>query len=68
MKVIAECPKCHSNIIERKTKKGKIFYGCSGYPKCNYASWYRPTGEVCHKCGNLIVNKNNVDICEECDK
>jgi len=67
-KKIAECPKCHKDIIERKTKKGKIFYGCSGYPKCDYASWYHPTGEVCPKCGNLIVNKNNQDICENCEK
>ena len=68
VKVIAECPKCHKDIIERKTRKGKIFYGCSGYPKCDYASWYRPTGEICSKCGNLIVNKNNVDVCEQCEK
>lgn len=67
-KVIAECPKCHKNIIERKTKKGKIFYGCSGYPKCDYATWYRPTGDVCKKCGNLIVNRNNEDVCEICNK
>lgn len=65
---IAECPKCHKDIIERKTKKGKIFYGCSGYPKCDYATWYKPTGDVCKKCGNLIVNKNNQDICENCEK
>ena len=68
VKVIAKCPKCQKDIIERKTKKGKIFYGCSGYPKCDYASWYRPTGDVCKKCGNLIVNKNNVDVCEQCEK
>ena len=65
---VAECPKCHKDIVERKTKKGKIFYGCSGYPKCDYATWYKPTGDVCKKCGNLIVNKNNQDICENCDK
>jgi len=68
VKKVAECPKCHNDIIERKTKRGKIFYGCSGYPKCNYATWFRPTGEVCSKCGNLIVNKNNQDVCEECEK
>jgi len=68
IKVIAECPKCHKDIIERKTRKGKIFYGCSGYPKCDYATWYRPTGDICKKCGNLIVNKNNVDVCEHCEK
>ena len=66
--VIAECPKCHKDIIERKTRKGKTFYGCSGYPKCDYATWYRPTGGMCKKCGNLIVNKNNIDVCEYCEK
>ena len=65
---IAECPKCHKDIIERKTKKGKIFYGCSGYPKCDYATWYRPTGNVCKKCGNLLVEKNNQEVCENCEK
>lgn len=64
----AECPKCHKDIVERKTKRGKIFYGCSGYPKCDYATWYKPTGEVCKKCGNLIVNKNGNEICENCEK
>lgn len=68
VKKVAECPKCHKDIVERKTKKGKIFYGCSGYPKCDYASWYKPTGEICSKCGNLIVNKNGQNICEECEK
>ena len=65
---IAECPKCHKDIIERKTKKGKIFYGCSGYPKCDYATWYRPTGNICKKCGNLLVDKNNQEVCENCEK
>ena len=65
---IAECPKCHKDIIERKTKKGKIFYGCSGYPKCDYATWYKPTNEVCKKCGNLLVEKNDKIVCENCDK
>ena len=65
---VAECPKCHKDIVERRTKRGKIFYGCSGYPKCDYATWYKPTGDVCPKCGNLMVNKNNEVICEECSK
>ena len=68
VKKVAECPKCHKDIVERKTKKGKIFYGCSGYPKCDYATWFRPTGDICSKCGNLIVNKNNQDVCENCEK
>lgn len=65
---VCACPKCGKDIIERKTKKGKIFYGCSGYPKCKCATWYKPTGDICSKCGNLIVFKNNENICEECEK
>ena len=68
VKSVCKCPKCHKDIIERKTKKGKIFYGCSNYPKCKYATWYKPTGEVCPTCSNLIVLKNNEEICEECNK
>ncbi len=65
---VAECPKCHKAIVARKTKKGKVFYGCSGFPKCDYATWYVPTGDICPKCKGLIVNKNGVNVCENCDK
>ena len=65
---ICKCPKCDKGmIVERKTKKGKIFYGCNNYPKCNYALWYKPTGEICPKCGELIVDKNGEKICLNCD-
>lgn len=66
---ICKCPKCDKGmIVERKTKKGKIFYGCNNYPKCKYALWYKPTGEICKTCGELIVTKNNEDICVNCNK
>ena len=65
--IICSCPKCAGNIIVRKTKKGTDFYGCSNYPKCKYASWYKPTGEKCKKCGDLIVDKNGNKICPTCD-
>ena len=58
-KEIMPCPKCNGMIIEKKTRKGKIFYGCNNYPKCTYALWDKPTGEVCSKCGGLIVEKND---------
>lgn len=66
---ICKCPKCDKGVIvERKTKKGKMFYGCNNYPKCNYALWYKPTGDICKKCGELIVNKNGENICLNCDE
>ena len=66
---ICKCPKCDKGIIvERKTKKGKILYGGNNDPKCNYALWYKPTGDVCKKCGELIVEKNGENICLNCDE
>lgn len=50
------CPKCGTgHIVEKKTKKRKIFYGCSAYPDCDFALWDKPTGGKCEKCGSLMV-------------
>lgn len=64
--IICKCPKCDGNIIVKKTKRGKEFYGCSNYPKCKNAFWEKPTGEVCSKCGNLLVEKKGEKICPNC--
>ena len=64
---ICKCPKCGGTIIERTTKKGKIFYGCSNYPKCKLAAWDIPTGELCPNCKNLLVEKNGIVKCSNCD-
>lgn len=66
--IICKCPKCEGNIIVRKTKKGKEFYGCDNFPKCKYASWYKPTGDKCPKCNDLLVIKNGEVICPTCDE
>ena len=65
---ICDCPKCGGKIVEKKTRRGKVFYGCNNYPKCKYALWDKPTGKLCNKCGNLLVYKNNEETCLECDK
>lgn len=65
---ICDCPKCDGKIIEKKTRKGKIFFGCTNYPKCNYALWDKPTGEKCSKCGELLVEKNKDIVCVNCTK
>jgi len=81
-----KCPKCLSadrqdkegEIVEKRTKKGKIFYGCSNWPKCDFALWDKPvrqaqggpTGEKCPKCGSLLVETKRKQIkCsnKECD-
>ncbi|WP_343343309.1 type I DNA topoisomerase [Terrisporobacter petrolearius] len=57
-KVGVKCPKCKDgDIILRKSKKGKAFYGCSNYPECDFISWYKPTGEICKECGSYMVEK-----------
>ena len=68
VKEIMDCPKCGGKIIEKKTKRGKIFYGCNNYPKCKYASWDKPTGNLCKECGEPLVEKNGSEICPNCNK
>jgi DNA topoisomerase-1 len=56
------CPQadCGGNVVERRTRRGKIFYGCDGYPKCTFATWDKPINKKCEKCGNpYIIQKEN---------
>lgn len=64
---VCNCPKCGGKIVERKTKKGKTFYGCGNFPKCKVAVWDKPTGEVCPECHSLLVEKNDKIKCSACD-
>jgi len=65
------CPKCkEGEIVERSTRRGRMFYGCSRYPKCDFASWQRPSGELCPECSSpLVVVKNGELKCssKSCD-
>ena len=67
VKVIIKCPKCVGDIVERKTKKGKTFYGCSNFPKCKVATWDEPIDKVCPLCGELLIKKNDIIKCSKCD-
>ena len=68
VKEIMECPECHEGkIIERKTKKGKLFYGCSRYPKCKFALWDKPIPEFCPVCHHVFVEKNGTKKCSNPD-
>ena len=65
---ICDCPICKKGkIIEKKTRKGKIFYGCNNYPKCKTATWDIPNGKICPECNNLLIIKNNTVKCSSCD-
>ncbi|MCK6257000.1 type I DNA topoisomerase [Fictibacillus sp. KIGAM418] len=67
-----ECPECHEGtIVERKSKKRRIFYGCSRYPECEFVSWDKPVGRTCPKCSKILVEKKTkkgkVVQCISCD-
>lgn len=51
------CPRCGKKILLKKSKKGRSFYGCEGYPDCNFMTWNLPTKEVCPQCGKTLFNK-----------
>ena len=67
-KIGVACPKCGKDIILKKTKKGRMFYGCEGYPECDFMSWQRPSDKKCPKCGGIMLIKGNKLVCanEEC--
>lgn len=55
-----ECPKCgKGHIVERRSKKGRMFYGCDQYPECDYVSWDKPVAKRCPDCGGLMVEKRS---------
>ena len=54
-----KCPKCGGDIVVKRGGKGKVFYGCSNYPKCNQAYWDKPTGRMCPECGSMLVEKKS---------
>ena len=64
---VCDCPNCGGKIVEKTTRKGKIFYGCNNYPKCKTALWDKPTGEKCPKCNELLVEKKDAIKCSSCD-
>lgn len=66
LKTKAKCPECGGDVIEKKTKKGTSFYGCSNYPNCNFMTWDMPSDEVCPRCGkSLFRRKGNVLYCPD---
>ncbi len=53
-----KCPKCSGDLVQRRSKKGRKFYGCSNYPQCDFVSWDLPTNKKCPHCESMMVQKN----------
>ena len=66
-KEICNCPNCDGKIIEKHSRKGKVFYGCSNYPTCKTAYWDMPTGEACPECNSLLISHGKKIKCSSCD-
>ena len=62
-KIGVSCPKCGKDIVLKRTKKGRIFYGCIDNPNCDFMSWQRPASKKCPKCGGVMYAKNNKLAC-----
>lgn len=54
-----KCPKCGADIVARRSKRGRPFYGCSSYPECDFTSWQRPVNQPCPQCGSYMVERNS---------
>ena len=69
-KIHVQCPQCGGELVQRRTKKGRPFFGCENYPSCDYVSWKRPVGQRCPLCQSLlVVEKKNLLVCSSagCD-
>ena len=64
---VCACPNCDGKIIEKKSKHGKVFYGCNNYPTCKTAYWDKPTGELCPNCNSMLTIKKDKIKCSNCD-
>lgn len=67
-KIGVDCPACGKDIVLKKTKKGRRYYGCVGNPECDFMVWQKPSGEVCPDCGSVLLEKGNKLVCanEKC--
>lgn len=64
-KIGVACPKCGKDIVVRKTKKGRKYYGCMGNPECDFMSWQKPSDKKCPRCGGMMLEKGNKLVCED---
>ena len=64
-KIGVKCPECGKDVVIRRTKKGRVFYGCEGYPDCEFSTWQRPSAKKCPRCGGVMVEKGKKLVCND---
>jgi DNA topoisomerase I len=65
-KIGVPCPNCEGEIVVKRSKSGRIFYGCSNYPDCNTSFWSKPIDEKCPDCGAILLDKGKIIACSSC--
>ncbi len=69
LKIGVACPKDGGDVVERKTRKGRVFFGCNNYPNCDFTSWKRPIAQPCPSCGGLLVIASKREAqCTACEE
>ncbi len=64
-KIGVKCPECGKDLVMKKTRKGRIYYGCEGYPECDFMSWQKPSAIPCPECGGYMVEKGSKLVCAD---
>lgn len=64
-KIGVPCPKCGKEVVRKKTKKGRLYYGCEANPDCDFMSWQKPSTQKCPKCGSYMVEKGSKLLCAD---
>ena len=64
-KIGVSCPRCGKDIVMKKTKKGRKYYGCINNPECSFMVWQKPSGEICPRCGSVMLIKGNKHVCAD---
>ncbi|MDO5702157.1 MAG: type I DNA topoisomerase [Lachnospiraceae bacterium] len=59
------CPKCGGEVVCKRTRKGRLYYGCENNPECDFMSWSLPAGKMCPRCGSYMVKKGNRIVCSD---
>ena len=68
IKIGVKCPRCGGELLQRMSKKKKTFYGCSNYPKCDFATYFKPLPQPCPQCGELLrAYRDKWAKCTKCD-
>ena len=65
MAALVKCPKCGAEVVIRRTRKGRRYYGCENNPECDFMSWSLPVEKPCPRCGHYMVKKGNKTVCSD---